>query len=183
MTDIDALLPCPMCGDEARVCQWKDTVEPNATWIECPNCSVMTDTFYDPSPDEAIRNAASVWNRRVPLSADALTAEREKVAALEKENAKFRTMLGGSTALAEGLGIRTDAIMQEVALAAYKQLEEAKADTARWREVAGELAGIAERQHEELRMIRMKDCNAVYDTLIRTETQIALVRFKQESGE
>ena len=82
MTDIDALLPCPMCGDEARVCQWKDTVEPNATWIECPNCSVMTDTFYDPSPDEAIRNAASVWNRRVPLSADALTAERAKVAAL-----------------------------------------------------------------------------------------------------
>ena len=62
--------------------------------------------------------------------ADALTAERAKVAALEKENAKFRTMLGGSTALAEGLGIRTDAIMQEVALAAYKQLEEAKADAA-----------------------------------------------------
>ena len=58
-----------------------------------------------------------------------------------------------------------------------------QAEAARWRDVAGELAGIAERQHEELRMIRIKDCNAVYDTFIRTETQIALARFKQESGQ
>ena len=98
----------------------------------------MTDTELDQLVAEA-REQTWRFPGYAPLL-DALTAEREKVAALEKENAKFRTMLGGSTALAEGLGIRTDAIMQEVALAAYKQLEEAKADTARWHHIATEMA-------------------------------------------
>lgn len=60
------LKPCPMCGDEASFCQWRDTMEPNATWVECPSCGIMTDTFYDPSPDEAKRKAATVWNTRAP---------------------------------------------------------------------------------------------------------------------
>ena len=104
---------------------------------------------------------------------DALTVERAKVAALEAENAKFRTMLGGSTALAEGLGIRTDAIMQEVALAAYKQLEEAKAQAARWREVAGELAGAL-----EMAMTDLVTLPAQWKFI-----RAALARFKQESGQ
>ena len=118
---------------------------------------------------------------------DALTTERAKVAALEAENAKFRTMLGGSTALAEGLGIRTDAIMQEVALAAYKQLEEAKAQAARWREVAGELAGALQRlgsmeAFTVSRTVNMPD-DAELMARINFAEEAALTLFKQESGQ
>ena len=118
---------------------------------------------------------------------DALTTERAKVAALEKENAKFRTMLGGSTALAEGLGIRVDAVMHEVALAAYKQLEEAKAEVARWREVAGELAGALRKE-----LFEAVNCwvhhdgespegSAEPEHII--QGRAALTRFKQEGGQ
>ncbi len=114
---------------------------------------------------------------------DALTTEREKVAALEAENAKFRTMLGGSTALAEGLGIRTDAIMQEVALAAYKQLEEAKAQAARWREVAGELAGAAKDMDGWEECLDPDACNLWAAERDFEALRAALARFNQENGQ
>ena len=111
------------------------------------------------------------------------TPEREKVAALEAENAKFRTMLGGSTALAEGLGIRTDAIMQEVALAAYKQLEEAKAQATRWREVAGELAGAAKDMDGWEECLDPDACNLWAAERDFEALRAALARFNQESGQ
>ena len=114
---------------------------------------------------------------------DALTTERAKVAALEAENAKFRTMLGGSTALAEGLGIRTDAIMQEVALAAYKQLEEAKAQAARWREVAGELAGAAKDMDGWEECLDPDACNLWAAERDFEALRAALARFNQENGQ
>ena len=118
---------------------------------------------------------------------DALTTERAKVAALEKENAKFRTMLGGSTALAEGLGIRVDAVMQEVALAAYKQLEEAKAQAVRWRDVAGKSMEALQRlgsmeAFTVSRTVNMPD-DAELMARINFAEEAALARFKQESGQ
>ena len=118
---------------------------------------------------------------------NAITTERAKVAALEKENAKFRTMLGGSTALAEGLGIRVDAVMQEVALAAYKQLEDAKAEAARWREVAGKSMEALQRlgsmeAFTVSRTVNMPD-DAELMARINFAEEAALARFKQESGQ
>ena len=118
---------------------------------------------------------------------DALTTERAKVAALEKENAKFRTMLGGSTTLAEGLGIRVDAVMHEVALAAYKQLEEAKAEAACWRDVAGKSMEALQRlgsmkAFTVSRSVNMPD-DAELMARINFAEEAALTLFKQESGE
>ena len=114
---------------------------------------------------------------------DALTTERAKVAALEKENAKFRTMLGGSTTLAEGLGIRVDAVMHEVALAAYKQLEEAKAEAARWREVAGELAGAAKDMDGWEECLDPDACNLWAAERDFEALRAAVARFKQEADQ
>ena len=118
---------------------------------------------------------------------DLLTTERAKVAALEKENAKFRTMLGGSTTLAEGLGIRVDAVMHEVALAAYKQLEEAKAEAACWRDVAGKSMEALQRlgsmkAFTVSRSVNMPD-DAELMARINFAEEAALTLFKQESGE
>lgn len=63
MIDAD-LLPCPFCGGAAAFRQWLDTLDPNATWIECTGCSVMTDTTHHHDPEHAKRMAAQVWNRR-----------------------------------------------------------------------------------------------------------------------
>jgi len=63
MTDID-LLPCPFCGGQPRLAQWLDTLNPNATWIEC-ECGIMTESVYHEDPEQAKRLAAAVWNRRM----------------------------------------------------------------------------------------------------------------------
>jgi len=58
------LIPCPCCGGEARICQWKDTLDPHATWIACASCGLMTDSFHAFTPEAAKQKAAAVWNRR-----------------------------------------------------------------------------------------------------------------------
>lgn len=64
MTDTN-LLPCPFCGSKAHIVQWRDTLKPNATWIECEGCHAMIETLYDDDPATARHQAAAVWNRRV----------------------------------------------------------------------------------------------------------------------
>lgn len=58
------LKACAHCGSAPSLHQWRDTVTPNATWIECVGCGVMTDTFHDPRPLVARRKAAELWNMR-----------------------------------------------------------------------------------------------------------------------
>lgn len=60
------VLPCPCCGGKARLCQWRDTVNPNATWVECVSeaCGVMTDSQHAETPEEAARLAIAIWSRR-----------------------------------------------------------------------------------------------------------------------
>ena len=61
------LLQCPFCGSPAALCKWLDTLEPNATWIECTNgdCGILTDSFHHEYPEQAKALAIAVWNRRV----------------------------------------------------------------------------------------------------------------------
>lgn len=63
MTDAN-LLPCPFCGGKAHFCQWIDTLDPNATWIECEQCHVATDTVHHDMPERAKQIVAATWNRR-----------------------------------------------------------------------------------------------------------------------
>jgi len=65
MTEV---LPCPCCGSEARICQWRDTLDPMATWVECTECGIATDTFHHEDREEATAMAAAVWNRRVDVN-------------------------------------------------------------------------------------------------------------------
>ena len=55
---------CPCCGACPVVVQWTDTVNPNATWVEC-ECGMMTDTQHHVSKDEARKMAIEIWDRRV----------------------------------------------------------------------------------------------------------------------
>lgn len=57
------LLPCPCCGSEAAIRQWRDTENPNATWVEC-QCGLMTDSVHNEDSREAANLAAAIWNRR-----------------------------------------------------------------------------------------------------------------------
>ena len=58
------LKPCPFCNGKAVLVQWRDTKKPNATWIECGGCEVMTSSFHDKEYVKAIAKAVRVWNRR-----------------------------------------------------------------------------------------------------------------------
>ena len=58
------LKSCAHCGSAPELHQWRDTECPNATWIECVGCGVMTDTVYDPDGPSAQRKAAERWNMR-----------------------------------------------------------------------------------------------------------------------
>lgn len=60
------LIPCPCCEAEAKYCQWRDTLEPNATWVECTNeeCGLTTDDVHHKDPEEAKRIVARRWNKR-----------------------------------------------------------------------------------------------------------------------
>ena len=49
------------CGRRPEMIQWGDTVNPNATWVEC-ECGMMTDTMHDEDAEEAKRLAAVIWN-------------------------------------------------------------------------------------------------------------------------
>ncbi|MCB1714142.1 MAG: Lar family restriction alleviation protein [Candidatus Competibacteraceae bacterium] len=66
MSDTVDLLDCPFCGCEAHIGQWRDTVKPNASWVECmnPDCMAATQTYYDPDMEAAKRKAVAAWNRR-----------------------------------------------------------------------------------------------------------------------
>ena len=173
---------CPFCGGAGRIIHDR---QPPPLWRgQCKQCGAG----LGGSPNET--EAITAWNTR---------ADATRIAELETENTHLRAALATSKSPCAYCQLpademakcrsgfpgcaRMDDMLGCPEFGAMMALSETKAEAARWREVAGELAGIAERQHEELRMIRMKDCNAVYDTLIRTETQIALARFKQESGE
>ncbi len=59
------LKACAHCAGMPALRQWRDTVNPNATWIECVQCGLMTDTFYDPNALIAQHKAAERWNTRV----------------------------------------------------------------------------------------------------------------------
>ena len=58
------LKPCLFCGGKAVFGQWLDTLNPNATWIECTGCPILTDAFYHEDPIKAKEEAAAIWNRR-----------------------------------------------------------------------------------------------------------------------
>lgn len=60
------LLPCPFCGSEAKLTQWKDTLDPNASWVKCTNsdCMVMTESYHDVDSENAKNKAIAAWNRR-----------------------------------------------------------------------------------------------------------------------
>lgn len=75
------LLGCPSCGKEAKVCQWGDTKDPNATWIEC-ECVMMTDTQHAEDPQEAIELAIKVWNGNRPTDLT-LIANRVRILAID----------------------------------------------------------------------------------------------------
>lgn len=64
---MDELLDCPFCGGEAYIRQWRDTLKPNAAWVECvnPDCHAMTQTYYDEDPAIARQKAVAAWSRRV----------------------------------------------------------------------------------------------------------------------
>ena len=60
------LLDCPFCGGKAAICQWRDTENPNATWVECTNCGVCQESKHDEDADFVKGIAAMLWNTRVP---------------------------------------------------------------------------------------------------------------------
>ena len=63
------LKPCPFCGGQAKVCQWRDTVDPNCTWIEC-ECGAMMEHVHDESHVDAKEKAIKVWNTRVETAGE-----------------------------------------------------------------------------------------------------------------
>lgn len=63
------LKPCAHCGSKKpRLVQWRDTLNPNATWVECSvqSCKMMTSSYYHTNPVKAAEQAMKVWNRRAP---------------------------------------------------------------------------------------------------------------------
>ena len=77
----DALLPCPLCGGEAREELFHS---PAGVFdvVKCVRCDATCGPY--PPPDEAI----AAWNRRAGQSAAA-----ERVAVLEAENERLREQL------------------------------------------------------------------------------------------
>jgi hypothetical protein len=58
------LKPCAHCGKRPILVQWRDTLNPNATWIEC-KCGIMTDSYHHKEPLKAFLRVKKVWNKRV----------------------------------------------------------------------------------------------------------------------
>jgi Lar family restriction alleviation protein len=57
--DVTALLPCPFCGGEPSLNEWKDEA-----WIRCEQCHISTDLVHYKTSMLAI----NAWNRRVQPS-------------------------------------------------------------------------------------------------------------------
>ncbi len=89
------LLPCPCCGGIALFGQWLDTLDPNATWIECTTCELMTDSVHHEDPIEAMRLAAAIWNKRVPNNADVVDFYN-RVCAMAEEKIMMTHKLEGA---------------------------------------------------------------------------------------
>ena len=107
-----------------------------------------------------------------------LTTERAKIAALEAEVERLKTenhyAYGGRPCDAKGgrLDRSTCGDCSEPGA-----IELAQADSARWREVAGELAGIARSYLADYGNQTFTDRNGMANTI-----RAALARFKQESS-
>jgi hypothetical protein len=67
---INQLMDCPCCGTTPNICQWKDTITPNATWIEC-ECGIMTDSTHHEDSNEAKNLAIKIWNGNRELKKEA----------------------------------------------------------------------------------------------------------------
>lgn len=55
---------CPLCNGKATLVQWKDTLKPNATWIECEECGCTTTTLYSKNAETAKNKVLNIWNTR-----------------------------------------------------------------------------------------------------------------------
>ena len=93
MTDID-LLPCPFCGGQPRLAQWLDTLNPNASWVEC-ECGIMTESVYHEDAEQAKRLAAAVWNRRV-IDKAAVLSFYNRVCAMAERKIEMTHKLEGA---------------------------------------------------------------------------------------
>lgn len=62
MKKVHEAKPC-ICGKEAKVCQWTDTLKPNATWMEC-KCGIISKTFYSKDSVDARNKCIKAWNNR-----------------------------------------------------------------------------------------------------------------------
>lgn len=54
---------CPCCGSLPHVEQWRDTLNPNATWIRC-DCGLSSATVYHEDPGKAKEEASRKWKNR-----------------------------------------------------------------------------------------------------------------------
>lgn len=63
-TDGAGLYAC-RCGANAALCQWRDTLKPNATWVECtnPDCGMTTDSYQHDDAEQAKAEVVRRWNR------------------------------------------------------------------------------------------------------------------------
>lgn len=80
------LLPCPFCGGEAEYHNDKGPTGEMYGWVGCNQCdamSVHTDT-RSMQPEE--QHPIDAWNTRAP------TADAERIAALEDENAALKAI-------------------------------------------------------------------------------------------
>lgn len=58
---------CLHCGGKPAITQWRDTKNPNASWITCAHCGMNTASFYDKDILKAARKAIEAWNRSACL--------------------------------------------------------------------------------------------------------------------
>jgi hypothetical protein len=74
------LLPCAHCGGKAILVQWRDTLEPNATWVACqnPDCKMMTEAYHSEyylAFTQAADRARAVWNKRAKIAPEGPAAQ------------------------------------------------------------------------------------------------------------
>lgn len=79
------LLPCPLCGGEARFADWEDDSQSNRfAGVRCKSCGVEIGLHvsWHETGGEQLRDAAAAWNRRaLPIARPVAGAEMvEKVA-------------------------------------------------------------------------------------------------------
>ncbi len=69
---------CPNCNATPHLCQWTDTVRPNATWINC-DCGFTTKTYYDKDPEKAKKKVLKIWEARVKKRIWALGSKKNRL--------------------------------------------------------------------------------------------------------